>query len=185
VKTCKHCGETKPLDDFYTDRAAQDGRRPECKACNLARRKAAYRANPRRAIERALQWQADNRERYRATQREYVASGKKAIANRKSHRKRKYGLTVEQYDAMLDAQGGVCAICSDKPSDLTLHVDHHHETGAVRKLLCVRCNNALGLFQESNELFQAAADYLNCHDPAFVELVELARQRALALAQRV
>ena len=79
----------------------------------------------------------------------------------------------------------MCAICGDKPSDLTLHVDHHHETGVVRKLLCVRCNNALGLFQESHELFQAAADYLNGHDPAFVELVALARQRALALAQRV
>jgi hypothetical protein len=185
MKTCKVCGVTKPIDQFYPNKSGRDGRRPECKECNLARRKAAYRANPRAAIERVMQWRAKNPEQYAARQRAYKESGKKAIADRKSHLKRKYGLTVEQYDAMLGAQGGVCAICGEKPGDLTLHVDHHHESGAVRKLLCVRCNNALGLFQESHELFQAAADYLNGHDPKFIELVEAVRQRARALAQRV
>ena len=134
---------------------------------------------------RASQWQADHPERGAQRQRAYAESGRKKIADRTSHLKRKYGLTIEQYDAMLEAQGGVCAICGEKPGDLTLHVDHHHESGAVRKRLCVRCNNALGLFRESHELFQAAADYLNGHDPEPVELFEAARQRARALAQAV
>jgi hypothetical protein len=164
VKRCKQCGEAKPLNEFYRDKACRDGLRPECKACNLARRKAAYRANPTPVIERAKQWQADNPDRYAERQRAYRESGRKAIADRKSYLKRTYGLTVEEYDAMLAAQGGVCFICRETPGDLPLHVDHDHVTGEVRKLLCIRCNNALGLFQESPQLFQAAADYLRARD---------------------
>jgi hypothetical protein len=182
VKRCKHCGETKALEDFYTDRKARDGRRPECKVCNLARRKAAYLRNPQAVIERAKRWQRDNPERYAERQREYKESGRKAIANRKSHLKRKYGLTTEQYTAMLKRQRGRCAICRDFPGDLPLHVDHDHTTGAVRGLLCIRCNNALGLFRESHDLFRQAADYLYKHDPEFAEMVAMTAERVRALA---
>jgi Autographiviridae endonuclease VII len=182
MKRCLHCGLEKPLDHFYVDSKARDGRRPECKSCNLAQRRAAHAANPDPGRARARQWQRDNPERYAAKQREYAESGRKAIANRKSHLKRKYGLSVDEYDAMLDAQGGVCAICGEKPGDLTLHVDHDHATGALRRLLCVRCNNALGCFQESHDLFQAAAEYLDRFDPGVVELAAAARERARALS---
>jgi Autographiviridae endonuclease VII len=164
VKRCKLCGESKPLDHFYSSKGARDGRRPECKACNLARRKAWYSKRRERDIERVKQWRAANPERYAERMRRYRESGKKAIADRKSYLKRTYGLTVEEYEAMLAAQGGVCFICRETPGDLPLHVDHDHVTGEVRKLLCVRCNNALGLFQESPQLFQAAADYLRARD---------------------
>jgi hypothetical protein len=93
--------------------------------------------------------------------------------------KRKYGLTLAQYDAMLEAQGGVCAICRQpRPEERTLHVDHDHETGAIRGLLCFTCNNALGNFRDEPELFHAAAQYLDRHD----DLAALARRRARALA---
>jgi hypothetical protein len=183
VKRCRICGETKPLDDFYKARGTRDGRRGEYKKCNLGRKHANYLANREREIERVLAWRRDNRERYNATQRAYATSGRKAIANRKSHLKRKYGLTPEQYDAMLAAQGGVCFICRERPGDLPLHVDHDHRSGEVRKLLCVRCNNALGLFAESPELFTAAAEYLERHDPEVVELHRLANERARALSR--
>src|SRR5690242_3717379 len=130
-----------------------------------------------------MRWRDANRDRYNATQRAYRDSGKKAMANRKSHLKRNYGLTLEQYDEMLAAQGGVCAICREKPGDLTLHVDHHHGNGDVRGLLCVRCNNALGLFQESHDLFQAAANYLDDHDAGVIHLLAATRARAAALTR--
>jgi hypothetical protein len=54
--------------------------------------------------------------------------------------RRRYGITPDDYDAMADAQGGVCAICGLPPRKGTLDVDHDHATGRVRGLLCRRCN---------------------------------------------
>lgn len=56
-----------------------------------------------------------------------------------------YGITSDDYKRMLDVQHGACAICGRVPS-YRLHVDHDHETGAIRGLLCVRCNNFLEWF---------------------------------------
>ena len=177
-KKCKHCGIEKVLDDFYTDRKARDGRRPECKACNLAKRAEKYRENANAYIDRVKRWQEENPERYKQRQREYRQSGKKKVSDRKSYLKRTYGMTIEQFDAMLAAQDGVCAICRQpRPEERTLHVDHDHATGAVRGLLCFKCNNALGDFDDSLALFEAAASYLDRDD----ELDALIRARALAL----
>ncbi len=88
-------------------------------------------------------------------------------------------MTIADYDRMFEAQNGVCAICDEaRPEERTLHVDHDHETGVIRGLLCFRCNNALGDFREQYQLFQRAADYLDRDD----ELAALARDRVLALA---
>ncbi len=76
------------------------------------------------------------------------------------HLKRKFGITLADYDRILEEQGGRCAICGDDPGDVTLHVDHDHDTGEIRALLCIRCNNGIGLFRESPELFDAAATYV-------------------------
>lgn len=63
--------------------------------------------------------------------------------------RKNYGLTSEQYVQMLDDQKGVCAICANPPPEgKKLHVDHNHTTGEVRRLLCSRCNGALGWFEK-------------------------------------
>lgn len=75
---------------------------------------------------------------------------------------RKYGLTLADYDAMYERQGGVCAICDERcmhRGDL-LSVDHDHTSKRVRGLLCGRCNQALGLLRDRPELAQRAAAYL-------------------------
>jgi hypothetical protein len=123
-------------------------------------------------------WQQANAARLNAYHRERRSRPEVKAADRAGYLKRKYGITIEQYDEMLKAQGGVCAICRKaRPEGRTLHVDHDHETGEVRGLLCFRCNNALGDFEEEYELFQKAADYL---DRDLVS-AELARDRAKAL----
>ena len=69
-----------------------------------------------------------------------------------------YRLTEEQYQALLAAQGGTCAICEDAPeADRPLAVDHCHTTGVVRALLCNRCNLVIGTYERAQ---QAAAKYL-------------------------
>lgn len=77
--------------------------------------------------------------------------------------KGQYGISIEDYDAMLAKQDGLCAICGTPADESThgkLHVDHCHATGKVRGLLCSACNPALGLFRDEIERLQAAIRYL-------------------------
>ena len=80
---------------------------------------------------------------------------------------RKFGITGKEYDVMLAKQGGVCSVCkkaethTHKSGKLKkLAVDHDHETGAVRGLLCFNCNQGIGRLKDDPELLRAAADYL-------------------------
>lgn len=89
----------------------------------------------------------------------------------KQRKWRVVGVDALRYQEMLREQNGVCAVCSQpekhrdglsgKPKDLA--VDHDHKTGAVRALLCSACNTALGLFNDSPELLDAAKAYLKRH----------------------
>src|SRR5947208_1437893 len=124
-KRCSKCGETKPLSEFYVDKNGRDGYRGDCKACMRAGAAERYRRNPEPARERARKWNQENRERYHARMQAYKASGRKRISDRKSHLKRTFGMTVDDYERMLGEQGGGCAICGRPPrDDIALHVDH-------------------------------------------------------------
>jgi len=161
-KRCRLCGELKPIEDFYAMAGMRDGHRNECKACGLAAKAARHQANPTPARERAKQWRLDNPERYQAQLERWRASGKKKAADRRSYLKRTFGITPEDYDAMLEKQGGCCAICRrEARTDTSLHVDHCHETGAIRGLLCFDCNAGLGKFQDDPAILQAAIAYLS------------------------
>lgn len=83
--------------------------------------------------------------------------------------KSKFGITLDDYDAMLVAQGGGCQICGAPPAgDKRLAVDHCHETGRVRGLLCTPCNQALGLMRDDPNRLQRAIAYLSA-DAEFME----------------
>lgn len=71
-----------------------------------------------------------------------------------------YDLSIDQYEQMIDEQDNQCAICHVSFDEYQPHVDHDHETGDVRALLCTKCNTGLGQFQDSPELLQNAIDYL-------------------------
>lgn len=76
---------------------------------------------------------------------------------------RQYGITLDQYDLMVENQNGCCKICgTDDPGSTRkrFSVDHNHETGEVRGLLCGSCNAALGLFKDSPTILQSAFNYL-------------------------
>lgn len=132
-KVCTSCKESKPRSEFYARPTAAS---PECVTarCKDCER-AASRSVPR-----------DQQQRY----------------NRAAKLRRMYGLTIAQYDALLEHQGGCCAICkTDTPKGKgRFNVDHCHETGEVRGLLCVNCNNGLGRFFDNPSLLAAAIQYL-------------------------
>lgn len=72
----------------------------------------------------------------------------------------RYGITLEQYEALSDAQGGVCAVCRQPPGDKALAVDHDHRTGLVRGLLCIFDNHRLLGVTDDPDRLAAAAAYL-------------------------
>jgi Recombination endonuclease VII len=102
-----------------------------------------------------------------ATRKQIYRECKKCMAERTSRtfRKNRYGMTYEEYQALLDKQLRCCAICkmSVEQNGRLLAVDHDHSTGQVRQILCDRCNRMLGQVQDDPNILIAAADYLVKH----------------------
>jgi hypothetical protein len=80
-------------------------------------------------------------------------------STREYHLRRRYGITGADFDAMVEAQGGTCAVCDGKPE----HVDHDHKTGHVRGILCFNCNQALGNVRDDAAVLQGLIGYLRRH----------------------
>lgn len=99
---------------------------------------------------------------YRAGRARYAKEWRKAnpLKAKQNDLKKNFGISLADYEAMLGAQGGVCAICGTKDQWFSLAVDHCHGTKRVRGLLCSQCNRGLGLFKDKPELLDKAAAYL-------------------------
>lgn len=97
----------------------------------------------------------------RAWHKQYTLAHKEE--RRRSRWRNKYGLDDIEYFAMLEAQGGSCAICKGISHRL-LDVDHDHHTNQVRELLCNSCNGGLGLFKDSIQNLTEAVRYLEKHE---------------------
>jgi len=129
-KACKTCLEEKELSEFHNYQKGVDGKYIHCKLCTK---------------------ELDGRTR--DDKKNYILT-------------KTYGISVEEYKGMLIHQGGVCKICSQPETQIrygnliALAVDHDHESGKVRGLLCSDCNRALGLFRDSTEVLERAVKYL-------------------------
>jgi len=133
MKTCNKCKIEKPLDQFFKDKANKtDGHYSICKECKTAG---------------AMKWREANRDRYNAIAK---------IHNQKHYQRdriRRYGLTVEQHQEMLNNQNNLCAICNSPPAEgKPLVVDHCHTSDQVRGLLCYKCNRDMAVIDNSAHL---------------------------------
>ena len=161
-KRCRVCGEVKPLSEFYAMAGMRDGHRNDCKSCNLAAKAARYRANPGPTIARVQRWQEENRARHLANLRRRRERPEVKARERAGHLRRTFGITQDDYEAMLERQNGGCAVCGREPKPgKSLHVDHDHVTGERRGLLCFSCNAALGHLADDPKRIQALLDYLS------------------------
>ncbi len=140
-----HCkrGHELVLENTYV---TSEGKR-RCKPCQRERsreyQKRRRSADPEGDKARKRLWRKQNPGR----EREYDL-------------KRHYGLSVEDFDLLLEEQNFCCAICSNRLDSSSACVDHDHETDEVRGLLCRSCNIGLGHLQDDYEIILAAADYL-------------------------
>lgn len=82
--------------------------------------------------------------------------------------KYRYGLSVQDYENLLDSQDCCCAICKKDPTDERLHIDHDHKTGRIRGLLCGNCNRGIGYMKDSIQNLKSAAEYLSKDATKFV-----------------
>lgn len=151
LRECKGCGITKPLDDFY-----RHGRwwAHRCKRCQ-------------NKLARARAVELHTVEELNARQRRYNAL-RDPLAKLNNVLRHRYGMSVADWQALAESQENACAICSTELDALPaepsgrarLHVDHSHEDGRVRGLLCNACNRSLGGFRDDITLLRRAVAYV-------------------------
>ena len=134
-RKCSKCGETKLLQDFHKNRANVGGLRYECKAC------------------------------HKAYQKRYNKSAKGAEIKKNNERKLRYGVDNAWVEEQKARQGGICPICEmdlDKPrGERGFCIDHDHDTGEIRGLLCNSCNRGLGFLSDNPDRTHRATKYLD------------------------
>lgn len=158
TKICTKCGKEKPISEFAKDKRSGDGYTYWCKECRNEHNRKYLKENPEKAKEHNDKW--------KERRKEYYKRPENAIKLRNSHLKRNFNITVEEYNQMFKEQNGVCAICgSPEVSDrnFNLCIDHDHETGKIRGLLCNKCNRGLGYFLDNPKILENALKYLLKH----------------------
>lgn len=133
LKKCNACADIKPRTDFHRHTGRQEDRESTCKACKSARSQLRNATSEAREANREIKYRA------------------------------RYGIGAADVMAMYEHQGGKCAICRKESTSSMLHVDHDHETGVIRGLLCRGCNVLLGHCSESIETLTSAIAYIERH----------------------
>ena len=135
-KRCAKCGQIRLVKLFWKQPHMKSGLHSYCKDCAGA------------ANRKSLQRHQETKPRCELRRR-----------------LKQYGLTIDEYERLIVQQNGVCAICRKREKQRTrLSVDHNHETGVIRGLLCVRCNAGIGQFLDDPMLLRTAAVYLEKTD---------------------
>ncbi len=158
-KVCADCGDSKPLSEFGKDKYNNDGLNYDCKECKNRKARARDKANPEQTKARNARGAKKRAAWYKTT------AG--IETSRRAHLKKMFNITLETYNEMLEIQEGVCAICS-KPEmnnvNKVLTVDHNHETGKIRGLLCGLCNMGIGALRDDEQLLKNSIKYLRKYE---------------------
>lgn len=137
TKVCKTCKIEKPYEQFPNGKVYAEGKRPHCLDCRRKYERESYHKNKHK--------------------KPYVYEEDKNIKLKKA-----YGISYQEYLTMLDAQQNCCAICGEHKDNFSraFAVDHCHDTGKVRGLLCGNCNTGIGNLRDDIGLLERAIEYL-------------------------
>lgn len=172
TKYCSGCKTTKPINRFYKRRGRPCGYAAKCKDCRNQ-----YHANYIKTPKGQYSLKESSRKYWLKYGKEYSKDpAKRAIKNaavakyhksekgiqkrRDHHLRSKYGITIAEYNAIFESQNKSCAICGYQGENKNFHLDHNHQTGKVRGILCNPCNGALGLMRDNIETLEKAIQYL-------------------------
>lgn len=159
MKLCKSCGEVKPLTEFSRHKDMADGRQNHCKVCRAEWLRDWRAKNPHKQREynkRTYERHGESRRAYANAQ--YAADPRQGARQYLAWRiRRDFGLTLDEYDAIVSQPCGLCG--STEQSVL----DHDHLTHKVRGPLCQTCNKAIGMLGDDPARLRAAADYIERH----------------------
>ena len=170
MRKCSKCKVVKNLETaFHKNKNGKDGRQHYCKECM---NEIAMERNGGRKFSKLNH--TDTHRQCRSClsliskedmrkQGKYFRSNCNPCENeriREHQLENKYGISLKEYNTLLDAQDGVCAICFGVEKNKKLSVDHNHDTGEVRGLLCHKCNSGIGLLGDKVDALQRAIDYL-------------------------
>jgi hypothetical protein len=186
TKTCTTCGIEKEVSKFYTHKECKFGVNSSCKECEKQRDKTQYQNNKDKKLQSCKEYYNKNRDKVLLRQKnnpnnrkrnakyfqdhkaELIEYGRKYKQEHKSEHKNsvlksKFGITLDQYNKLLELQNSVCAICGKEERVIgrSLAVDHNHKSGKVRGLLCSNCNTMLGKINDNKQILQSAINYLN------------------------
>ncbi|MFF4758042.1 endonuclease VII domain-containing protein [Streptomyces sp. NPDC001292] len=172
VKCCSRCGEHRPRAAFARNKSMRDGLQAYCRECAAAyhqERQVARGRNVRprvrlpeghkycRTCDQIKPHSEWSRNRTASDGLATLRKACKAAEGRAGHLKRQYGITEAERDEMVASQMGLCVICLKAPA---VHVDHCHNTGKVRGVLCFNCNSAIGKLGDDPDAVRRAAAYL-------------------------
>ncbi len=136
-----------------------------CRDCYNAKKRLWRQNNPEATRKYQQQWLSvpENKQRKLDKRKEnwqQLSPDEKKRISLRDHLRTTFGLTLEQYDLMLQLQNGVCAICGVAPIKMRLFVDHCHKTGTIRGLLCTNCNTGLNQAEKDITWLDKARRYL-------------------------
>jgi len=158
-KKCTKCLKNKPFGDFAKDKYSKDGLTFRCKSCRNEQYNDYYKKSPEK--------QKNKNDSQKINRLIFYNSERGVLSSRRAHLKRNFNLDIKDYDKLNASQNGLCAICNEPETyyrNKVLSVDHDHETGRIRGLLCNTCNRALGLLKDNKNVLINAIKYLEKHE---------------------
>lgn len=163
-KACTKCDLIKPLTDFWREAKCRDGHKGECKDCSNERRRAWTAANPDKVRAQRRRYYEENGDAIRAAARAAAATPASKASALTRRRQATYGLSPEAAAAVSEVR--FCQACGDSIEGRGRQVEHNHETGHVRFVACVRCNQIMGAIEDPKFTI-VLATLARTNDPEF------------------
>ena len=163
-KKCSECQKFLPINEFNKNKQSKDGLFCKCKTCLSSYLKGYYGEHKEGHLEKGKAYYSKNKNTLFVKQKEHYIKNRVELNKRQTiyNRKKRYGVSEEEYKTMFLKQNGNCLGCGTNQSKLkkALHVDHCHITGKVRGLLCATCNLALGYAKDNEQILLNLIKYL-------------------------